>query len=400
MEIDFFKNKNLLVLPASFPNESNSYYGGIFVKDQVEELKKYFNKVFVICPIVFTASITKEDRICHDYEFDNVHVYFPRLFHLPVSYFRKKQGLNYFNKINQVINENNVEFDLIHSHFSWISGYSGQLIKKRYGVPLIISVHEDPDWLIEEIESGKKEIIESWENADLIIRVNKKDLYLLNQFNENVSYLPNGFNGIFKKMNTSTCREKNNLPLNKKIILNIGSLVERKNHKVLIAAIAELLKKREDILTLIIGEGHLKPQLEKQIKKFNLSSYVKIIGAQRHEDIPSLINASDVFVLPSINESFGIVQIESMACGIPIISTINGGSKEFLTSEDYGMLINDPNDPKKLAETIDIVLEKKWNSKEIIKNVDKYSINKIILQMAKLYQKILENTNKIEDINE
>lgn len=394
MGIDFFKNKNLLVLPASFPNESNSYYGGIFVKDQVEELKKYFNEVFVICPIVFTAGITKEDKNCHDYEFDNVHVYFPRVFHLPVSCFRKKQGLNYFNKITQVIKENHIEFDLVHSHFTWISGYTGHLMKKKYDVPLIISVHEDPEWLLEEVESGKKEIIESWKNADLIIRVNKKDLYLLKQFNENVLYLPNGFNGIFKKMDIITCREKNNLPLNKRIILNIGSLVEIKNHEVLIAAIAELVKKRDNILTLIIGEGHLKSQLEKQIKKFNLNSYIKIIGAQRHEDIPSFINASDVFVLPSINESFGIVQIESMACGVPVVATMNGGNEEIISSEEVGFLVENPFDSQKLAEKLENALEKDWNPQEIIQKNNKYSLEIIVKDIYALYKGVLDDSNK------
>jgi len=82
-----------------------------------------------------------------------------------------------------------------------------------------------------------------------------------------------------------------------------------------------------------------------------------LLGALKNEDTVLWYNASDIFVFPSYYESFGIVQIEALACGIPVIAYCNDGSKEVL-SEDIGLLIN-IGDKKSLEEKIQAILEGK-----------------------------------------
>lgn len=392
---EFFKEKNLLVLPASFPNESDSYYGGVFVKDQLNEMKKHFKNIYVICPIVFTFGFTQEDKTCHDYVFDNIHVYFPRIYHFPIDYFRKTQPLNYLNAIKKIINNNHLHFDIIHAHFTWLSGYTGYLLKKEIHIPLIITVHEDNKWLQEEIRTGKEEFINTWKNADVLIRVNNKDLNLLKKFNDNVLHIPNGFNDEkFKKMDKLRCRKELNFSNDKKIILTIGNLIKQKNHIILIEAISDILKKRKDIITIIAGKGPLKSKLEKKINDSNLNEHIFLIGEQPHEKISHLLNTADTFVLPSLSESFGIVQIESMACGIPVVATINGGSEEIITSEDIGFLVENPLNSHTLAEKIDESLKKEWKTDVIIQESAKYSWKIIIKDILEIYKGVLDDSNK------
>ena len=106
-------------------------------------------------------------------------------------------------------------------------------------------------------------------------------------------------------------------------------------------------------------------------------------------EIPSLMSAADIFVLPSLSESFGIVQIEAMACGVPVIATLNGGSEEIITSENFGFLVSNPNDYKYIAEKINEAIWKDWNEKMIIEHANVFSWEKIVVKICKLYREAL-----------
>jgi len=81
------------------------------------------------------------------------------------------------------------------------------------------------------------------------------------------------------------------------------------------------------------------------------------------------MNACDLFVLPSLLESFGVVQIEALACGKPVVATRNGGSEEVISSDDYGLLV-DPANPNELREKIIEAPDKDWDREKIFVYVD------------------------------
>lgn len=100
------------------------------------------------------------------------------------------------------------------------------------------------------------------------------------------------------------------------------------------------------------------------------------------------MNACDVFVLPSLRESFGVVQIEAMACGKPVVATRNGGSEEIITSEDYGLLC-EPASPEELAEKISIALDKEWGSEKIRGYAERFRWKNIAKEIIKVYETLL-----------
>ena len=167
-----------------------------------------------------------------------------------------------------------------------------------------------------------------------------------------------------------------------------GIQIEIKGQEHLIIAMKNIVKTRKDVLCLIGGSGPLKKKLQKQINHLDLQDFVKIIGFVPDNILPIYMNACDVFVLPSMKESFGIVQIEAMACGKPIVATYNGGSEEIITSEDYGLLCK-PANSDELTDNILISLDKKWDKGEIIKYADQFTWQKITDKIIILYNKIL-----------
>lgn len=375
---------NLLVITNIFPNEDGSYYQGVFVKEQIKFLKDYFDNVYVISPWPYGYKM-----FLKNYSYENVYVYYPRFIHFPIGYFRRRLGENYYKAILKVIKRENLKFKIVHAHFTWPSGYSSVKISKKFKVPIIITVHENQEWFLREYKSNNRKIYWSWRNADALIRVNKKDAILLKQFNQNVYSIPNGFSSdrlvTFPK---EKARKELGIPTDLKIIFSLGNLIERKGFQYLIEAMKIIIKQRNDILCFIGGDGPLKKKLQKQIRKLNLQEHVKLLGPIPDDKLALWMNAADLFVLPSLSESFGVVQIEAMACGKPVVTTRNGGSEEIITSEDYGLLC-EPANPQDLAEKILTALNKEWNREKIRKYAEQFDWKNIAKQIFKVYEDIL-----------
>lgn len=207
-------------------------------------------------------------------------------------------------------------------------------------------------------------------------------------FNKKIFIISNGFDPQkFRPIDKKEARKKLKLNPHKKIIFTLGVLEEYKGHKYLIRSIEYIIKKRRDIICYIGGIGPLYNSLNSMIEKRNLSNYIKLLGYISDEDLIYWINAADIFVLPSLNESFGIAQIEAMACGKPIVATINGGSEEIIISEDYGFLCP-PKDSKCLSHKILLALEKDWDEGKIIKYAYKFTWENVAKEYIRIYQKI------------
>jgi glycosyltransferase involved in cell wall biosynthesis len=99
------------------------------------------------------------------------------------------------------------------------------------------------------------------------------------------------------------------------------------------------------------------------------------------------MNAADVFVLPSLRESFGIVQVEAMACGKPVVATRNGGSEEIVKPGKTGLLC-DAADPRGLAESIVRALDMSWDAGAIADEVRPYSWASIGKEVLQVYNNI------------
>jgi len=303
---------------------------------------------------------------------------------------------NRLKVVSNLIEQENIQFDIIHAHFTWPSSYIGLKLKEKYDRPLVVTIHENSEWFYKEVSMDHPLINDSWVNADTLLRVNKKDIPILKQFNENSFTTLNGYSSQFEKLDKNACRERLNLPSDYKIIFSLGWLVERKGFNYLIDAMNIIREERNDVLCFIGGSvpaedelnNKTKMKLEKQIVDLDLQDHVKLIGLVPDELLPVWMNACDIFVLPSLSESFGIVQVEAMACGKPVVATRNGGSEEIITSDDYGLLV-EPGDPSDLAEKILAALDKEWDYDVIQDYVQQYKWENIAEEIQQVYCNVL-----------
>jgi glycosyltransferase involved in cell wall biosynthesis len=393
------KNKNLLIISQRFPSKESTNYDAIFIKEQLEFIKEHFKKIYVIVPTPYVPRILSNLKILPDlwktfskkrnYNYSNVHVLFPRFLISP--FFSGNLGEKMFNVSKKTIEKKKINFDIIHAHFTYPSGYVGAMIKKISKKPLVITVHEDSEWLKREMKDDN--CIFSWRNADAIIRVNKRDLYRFYEKGippQNVKYIPNGYDhNIFREMEKNTARKILGLGQDKKIILNIGRLEERKGQKLLIKVLKSLKKKYRNLQLIIIGGGPLKTELENMIKSMNLENFVILAGEnKKREEIPLWINASDIFVLSSYSEGNPTVMFEALGCCIPYLGSDVGGSSDIINNDDIGMLFN-PYQISDFKKKLEKAIINKWDKKKIKKYSRQYSWKSISLKIIKVYDKVI-----------
>lgn len=391
---------NLLVISNNFPNQDNSFAANVFVKEQINHLKNNFDNIYVISPVAYGVERVRGIPQIN-YQYDNISVWFPKYLNFLPSYFYGKSLWRYLQKraIINLIEREKLSYDLIHAHFTWPSGAVAVDLKEKYNVPVIITEHTSNS-IEKAIKSKDRHWIETWKKADAIIRVKKGDIALIEKMGipkGNIFHIPNGYDQKFYSMDMSNCRETLGLPKDKKVLLNVGNLYgDVKGHKYLIEAISHIIQKRNDVLCVIVGAGKLRPTLECQICSLGLEEYVKLVGGKPHDEIPFWMNACDLFVLPSLRESFGVVQIEAMACGKPVVATRNGGSEEIVISEEYGLLV-EPGDAEELAEKILVALDKKWDRVAILTYARKFSFETIGYKINSIYEKLFEEHHLKKD---
>lgn len=137
-------------------------------------------------------------------------------------------------------------------------------------------------------------------------------------------------------------------------ILTLSNLIPRKGIDVFLKAVS--LINRKDFKVLIGGEGPQKKQLFKLVKQLNIEDKVNFLGFVNENKKIELFQSCDVFVLPSHKENFGVVLIEAMACGKPVIATRCGGPEDFIIPE-VGILVP-PGNSKIMRDALETMLDK------------------------------------------
>lgn len=226
--------------------------------------------------------------------------------------------------------------------------------------------------------------------SDLVIAVSSSvDKFLLREnmaLRQNLVVIPNAIDiKDLAKTAPKQIKVANKVP----IIGTIGNLNYNKGQTYLVEAML-ILKKKYPLITLeIIGEGPEKNDLNEQIKLLKLEHHISLLGQKK--DVYKYLRHWDVFVLPSVAETFGIVILESFEAGVPVVASRVGGIPDIVTNKKNGLLIP-AKAPKEIAKAISELLDHpvlaanlKRGGKERIKDFD---WNVIIKKLESEYLRI------------
>jgi len=328
---------------------------------------------------------------------------FPLGFYLtPRSLYRLyNYGLRYGLKIAKTAKQ--WKADLIHAHFAYPEGMAALLAKNETTKPLVVTLHgfdilTDPSigYGIR-LDSPYNAIVKKvLHEADAIITASTatyKEALKVKTKKARLHLIPNGvdttrFNA---SLNSDIIRKRYDLK-KKFVVLAVRPHIPKNGLRYLIRAIPIVKKKIHDVVFIIGGYGPLRQFHEALARKLKVSSNTIFVGSIKQEELPFYYAACDVSVIPSVIEAFGLVTIESMSCGKPVIGSRVGGILDIIEDGVNGFLVN-PRDPEAIAEKIIFLAEHPNLTTEMGKNArmiveKKFDINKRVEKMIKVYHKI------------
>ncbi len=274
------------------------------------------------------------------------------------------------------INSNRIDYTLLHANF-WMSGWVACEVKKLLSIPFVITYHalgyvrkqhqKEADKFPEcRIDVEKRIALE----ADYIVAEcpqDKSDLINFYQADhEKIVIIPCGFSHEeFFPINKEFARKKLKLPLDEKIILQLGRMVPRKGIDNAIRAAGILKRQHVKTTLLVVGgdSGDLSSSTCPELARLKdisaseeVSSSVIFAGSRGRDLLKFYYSAADIFITTPWYEPFGITPLEAMACGTPVIGANVGGIKYSVADGETGFLVP-PHDPLALAGKIKLLIE-------------------------------------------
>lgn len=319
-------------------------------------------------PLTVTKELRDWSRVPHYLDVRGVPVYYPRCPHYPRAWVHNsiysrfpfldsKLIWPWCEATTDRIMEDH-PFDVIHTNFLFPSGYLGVQIKHRYGIPLV--VHErsvQRMGLARKFAARGRMYREILKEADLVVTENSNMAAELREIQPKIADLQVVVQpGTHPDLVDSQKRERPPEFADKQVIVSVGTLSQRKGHKILIEAIAELRADFPNLVCRIIGDGPERPKLSELIDRLDLNNMVDLRGKRPHADVLGDMSWCDVFVLASWGEASGTVYGEAMQFSKPVIACSDEGIAELVRDKVHGRLVP-AGDVSALADAIRWLLE-------------------------------------------
>lgn len=369
------------------------------VKSISEELVKRGHKVSIITtssvsvldvPSLFHLFRRKKVNIKKDEEIEGVNVHrYDALFRF--------YGFLVTTPLRKLLTE---KADIIHAYGFYITtSLVAMMVAEQRSIPFLLTVNDATVSLygsaakrafsnIFNLTIGKLLILNS---AKLIAvsRTNAEDIAKVGATKEKIMIIPNGIK-MERFVNTNLDDREKSGP----IVLYVGRISEDKGIECLLRAAPSVLRQFPNTEFLIVGEdyGYLN-KLKSLVNSLGIEKSVIFTGRLTSRRLVDVYSSADVFVLPSELEAFGIVVIEAMAAGVPVIVSNCGGMKDIVKDETNG-LIFDVGDARQLADKIRLLISDKElrirlaeNGRETVR--ERYTIEKVVDILERLYEKTL-----------
>jgi D-inositol-3-phosphate glycosyltransferase len=295
-------------------------------------------------------------------------------------------------------------YDIIHSHY-WLSGMVGLELAWQWDVPHVVMFHtlarlkqlanpREPEPVLR-LEMEQRLI----QQADCIIVPTADERAQIMRHcgapSSRVVVIPCGVDlDLFVPRDKRQARELLQLSSERPVLLFAGRLDPFKGPDVLLRAAALM---EEEVQVVIVGgklNGEDKEihELQELAKKLEIAHRVRFVGAQPRQEMPLVYSAADVTVMPSYHESFGLVAVESLACGVPVVATRAGGLTMIVRHNETGFLV--PRCPGFFAERLDALLRDKrlraQMSDAARPSVQQFSWRSVGRQVGDMYEELAD----------
>lgn len=343
----------------------------------VRELTRFLGRVGVHVD-VFTRSMDEHvPQVSHDLG------YFNRVVHIPAGpeIFLQKENLadhiaDFASGIMAFSEKKGITYDLVHCHY-WMSGIAGEILKREWQVPMLQMFHtlglmkqrigRTPEEREGEARvEGEKEVMAAADRIIAATEAERSQLELLYGINhQKVTIIPPGVDTHhFYPIPPDEAKEAIGIDPRERMALFVGRIEPLKGVDALLRAMAIVKRTCKQFVCphylVIIGgdpEGHPERdtgemgRLQELAKSLGLGEIVLFLGKRGQGTLPYYYSAAEVVVMPSHYESFGMVALEAMACGTPVIASKVGGLAYLVQEGETGYFVP-AQDPEALAEKL------------------------------------------------
>jgi len=343
------------------------------------------------------VSLGQNGRLIHletggDEDIPKVAIYsYLQSFACEIESFRKSQGLHY---------------DLIHSHY-WLSGLAGKQLQLWWHVPHVVMFHtlgaaknsigigeDEPELRIE----SEREVVANCEQIVAATEREREDLILhYGASPTKIAVIPCGVNlDLFRPIDKETARRRLRLD-HEKVMLCVGRIDPLKGLDQLLRALTYIRGNEAPRLMIVGGDQHSQDEvhaLQRMARELHIEERVGFVGAVAQEKLPLYYSAADICVISSYYESFGMVALESLSCGTPLVATDVGAMRHIIRNNEAGRIVED-NTPRQLASTISDLLSQTQDQAQGVETrraaMAEFSWANITEMMLREYDRVLRD---------
>lgn len=297
-----------------------------------------------------------------------------------------------------------VNFDIMHVH-DWLAAFSGISFKHYVKKPMVLTVHSTEVGRAQGLHSADSfsiDGIEWWatyEADKVIVCSQSMKSEICGHFNlplEKVDVIPNAIDATQYQtlVDRGSVRQRYGVGWGEKMVLCVGRLVPQKGIEYFIRAIPSIISSFPEAKFIIVGEGWSRDALEAEARATGHRGKIRFTGFVSDKEVVNLMTSADVLVVPSIYEPFGIVALEGMATGIPVVASHVGGLAEVIEHDRTGVFVY-PRSPDSIAWGIGKVLSDpsyaKWLTGNAKDKLEKdYSWEAVARKTVEVYRELVE----------
>ena len=268
-------------------------------------------------------------------------------------------NFNLISKATELISKEG-PFDVIHAH-DWLVAYAAKTLKDSFKIPIIATIHATESGRNSGIHDEVQRYINdtewmlTYEATEVIVNSNYMKNELQRLFGlpyEKINVVPNGVNlNLYNGVERDYDFRRQYAADNEKIILYVGRLVYEKGIQNLIAAMPKVLNGYHDSKLIIAGKGGMIDELRDEVRRLGIENKVYFTGYLNLNQVTKMYKCADVAVFPSTYEPFGVVALEGMLSGTPVVVSDVGGLNEIVQHRENGMKSYAGN-PNSIADSI------------------------------------------------
>ena len=336
------------------------------------------------------------EQLSHNIHFHEVNVPEYPLFHY------QPYELALSSKLVDMVKLHKIE--VLHVHYAIPHAYAGYMAKKMLEeegifLPMVTTLHGTDITLVGNHPFYKPAVTFSINNSDVVTSVSqslKADTLRLFDVKRKINVVPNFIDTTKYTQSISNCQRTMLAASDERIITHVSNLRKVKRVRDVVMIFYEVQKKLKSKL-IMVGQGPEREMAEELVHDLGLEEKVLFLG-ESHE-IDKVLSYSDLFLLPSEKESFGLAALEAMVNGVPVISTNSGGLPE-VNKEGFSGFLSDVGEVEEMAANALTILENDETLKQFKENARKQSfifdIYSVVPLYEDLYQNALDSVQKIK----